>query len=256
MRVRTQAKRQAIVDIAGSMFLRHGYAQVSMAAVAAEVGGSKGTLYGYFPSKADLFAAFVVQAGEDAFAPLMDVIDKEQDAANTLKALGMNYLRLLLRPKIIAITRLVVSEAGRATDLSAMYFDIGPRRVLDRFIEVFEAMKISGKLVPPDSAKAAREFKALCEAGLYEPVLLGIAGIPSDSDMEANVAATVDIICSRYGPTRSRRQPTTPTKQPPTTHAARRKLPPEDDPLDQQNDPLTEKAHRDSFYRTSNISST
>ncbi|MVA73831.1 TetR family transcriptional regulator [Agrobacterium vitis] len=249
MRVRTQAKRQAIVDIAGSMFLRHGYAQVSMAAVAAEVGGSKGTLYGYFPSKADLFAAFVVQAGEDAFAPLMDAIDKEQDAANTLKALGMNYLRLLLRPKIIAITRLVVSEAGRATDLSAIYFDIGPRRVLDRFIQIFETMKMSGKLVPPDSAQAAREFKALCEAGLYEPVLLGVAGIPSERDMEANVAATVDIMCTRYGPTKSRRRPKAPAKQSSTNRSTRRKKPPDGDVLRQQNDLLPEKAHQEQPYR-------
>ena len=40
-----------MLDIARAAFLREGYAAASMSEIAAKVGGSKATLYSYFPSK-------------------------------------------------------------------------------------------------------------------------------------------------------------------------------------------------------------
>ncbi|OYW88264.1 MAG: TetR family transcriptional regulator, partial [Sphingobium sp. 32-64-5] len=54
MRVRTDDRRQAILDVATEMFREVGYARASMAAISARIGGSKGTLYGYFKSKEEL----------------------------------------------------------------------------------------------------------------------------------------------------------------------------------------------------------
>ncbi|MEO6377128.1 MAG: helix-turn-helix domain-containing protein, partial [Caulobacteraceae bacterium] len=50
-------RRQAILNVACEAFLAEGYAAVSMSAIAATLGGSKATLYAYFRSKAELFAA-------------------------------------------------------------------------------------------------------------------------------------------------------------------------------------------------------
>ena len=56
-------------------FLAEGYAETSMSSVAAKVGGSKATLYNYFKSKEELFAAFMIdtcQIGANATkAPLL-----------------------------------------------------------------------------------------------------------------------------------------------------------------------------------------
>lgn len=59
----TSVRRIAILTVAGRTFLRQGYADASMDGIAAEVGGSKSTLYRYFPSKAALFAAYVEEIG-------------------------------------------------------------------------------------------------------------------------------------------------------------------------------------------------
>jgi AcrR family transcriptional regulator len=44
MRVRTEEKRQEIVEIAARLFEELGYERTSMSAIAARVGGSKATL--------------------------------------------------------------------------------------------------------------------------------------------------------------------------------------------------------------------
>ncbi len=54
-------------------FARHGYPQTDLDAVAAELGCAKGTLYRYFPSKAELFseaADFVMRGLTEAVVPL------------------------------------------------------------------------------------------------------------------------------------------------------------------------------------------
>ena len=51
-------------------FLRDGYGQTSMSSIAADVGGSKTTLWNYFPSKEDLFAAVVDDQVERDLATL------------------------------------------------------------------------------------------------------------------------------------------------------------------------------------------
>jgi len=57
MRVRTDERRNAIIQAATEIFAKVGYERASMATIAERTGGSKTTLYGYFPSKEELFWA-------------------------------------------------------------------------------------------------------------------------------------------------------------------------------------------------------
>ena len=61
------ARRKAILATAREMFLDQGYKPVSMSAIAARLGGSKTTLWSYFPSKPVLFMA-VAEDLVDAYA--------------------------------------------------------------------------------------------------------------------------------------------------------------------------------------------
>lgn len=58
---RRAKKSQAIVDAAARLFARHGYADCEMEQVAGDLKIAKGTLYLYFPGKAELFCACVDQ---------------------------------------------------------------------------------------------------------------------------------------------------------------------------------------------------
>ncbi|MEP7007124.1 MAG: helix-turn-helix domain-containing protein [Sphingomonas bacterium] len=59
MRIRTEKKKNEIVQVASELFDALGYEGTSMSAIAARVGGSKATLYAYFESKEELLRAIL-----------------------------------------------------------------------------------------------------------------------------------------------------------------------------------------------------
>ena len=56
---RGRARLQKILEAATELFLRVGYEQTSIDAILLQSGGSKSTLYAYFPTKEDLFRAVI-----------------------------------------------------------------------------------------------------------------------------------------------------------------------------------------------------
>ena len=52
---RREDRRDAILNVAHACFVAEGYGATSMSTIAAQLGGSKGTLYNYFKSKDELF---------------------------------------------------------------------------------------------------------------------------------------------------------------------------------------------------------
>src|SRR5581483_6698346 len=74
VRVRTDERRQAIIATAWKAFRENGFERTSMNEISERLGGSKATLYGYFQSKEQLFAAALEQmigeSAEKAFSRL------------------------------------------------------------------------------------------------------------------------------------------------------------------------------------------
>jgi TetR/AcrR family transcriptional repressor of mexJK operon len=118
----TSVRRTAILTIAGRTFLRQGYADASMDGIAAEVGGSKSTLFRYFPSKAALFAAYVEEVGTLAWGALAVVKVEEKGAEAVLEDTARAYLDLILSRSALAVTRLVMAETGGKADRRAVQF--------------------------------------------------------------------------------------------------------------------------------------
>ncbi|WP_372400144.1 TetR/AcrR family transcriptional regulator [Azospirillum sp. HJ39] len=190
MPVGTSARRTAILTIAGRAFLRHGYAEASMDGIAAEVGGSKSTLYRYFPSKAALFAAYVEEVGTLTRAALatVQVEGKETDAV--LEDTARAYLDLILSPSALAVTRLVMAETGRFPEVGRIFYECGIRHAERQIAAILQRLAersgVPGRNFPALSGAAAH-FRALCEAGLHEGYLWGVYESVSREDV-ASVA--------------------------------------------------------------------
>ena len=71
MRTKTEEKRQAILDVAAATFGELGFERTSMSEICARLGGSKATIYNYFPSKEALFVEVMFQASEADFQNTM-----------------------------------------------------------------------------------------------------------------------------------------------------------------------------------------
>src|ERR1700756_1305734 len=91
---RRDQRREAILKIAQQVFLEEGYAAASMSTIAARVGGSKGTLYNYFRSKAELFVAVIQNLCEIQQNHMFDIPDP--DIRKFMTELGRRFARMLL----------------------------------------------------------------------------------------------------------------------------------------------------------------
>ncbi|CAO3401717.1 TetR/AcrR family transcriptional regulator [Azospirillum palustre] len=182
----TSVRRIAILTVAGRTFLRQGYADASMDGIAAEVGGSKSTLYRYFPSKAALFAAYVEEIGTLPWSTLAAVQVEEKGTEAVLEDTARAYLDLILSPSALAVTRLVMAETGRFPEIGRIFYERGIRRAESRIAAILQRLAERSDvpgwnfLALPG---AAAHFRALCEAGLHEECLWGVYGSASPEDV-------------------------------------------------------------------------
>jgi len=197
MRVRTDEKRNAILEAATAVFREVGYERASMAMIAERVGGSKTTLYGYFPSKEELFwdatvGSVKVERGEKAMA-LLDPADP--DVAGVLERFGKAYQPLFTMRDTLAVTRTAIAEAPTNRELSALLYQRGPKRILDAIATYLSHLKKKGALAKVNPHIAAIHLKALLDAGIVEPLLFGTK--PELKPAEA-LRAAIDAFLAAY----------------------------------------------------------
>jgi TetR/AcrR family transcriptional regulator, mexJK operon transcriptional repressor len=199
MRVRSQKKRNEIIAIAGDLFRSQGYGTVSMATIAAAVGGSKGTLYGYFSSKEELFAAFVVNAGLQRWEEFISFPETSDGIESKLRALGKNYLRFVLSDEIMSVNRLVIAEATRFPELGGIFYENGPKSVIGVIVTTLNEAVEAGELQLDDPVAAAWRFKSLCEARLFEQYLWATRTSVTEIEILENVGPACAIFLHKYG---------------------------------------------------------
>lgn len=197
MRVKSDDRRQAILDVATALFREVGYERASMAEISARVGGSKATLYNYFRSKEELFAAAMIGAMEERAFEVMERLNPPvgmplRDAALRF---GEAYVDLVTAADALAITRKAVAE-GAYKCLGMMLYTCGPHRGLQEIADFVEKLQARGDIRPVPPLVVAAHLKALLEAGLVEPLLFGAE---PEFDRKQAVEAAVDAFLLAYG---------------------------------------------------------
>ena len=166
-RLSRDERRDHILDVARECFLKEGYAGCSMSTIAARLGGSKGTLYNYFPSKEELFEAFVRRACARFTDALSDAPPAGDDLRDRLVHFARAFLEHLLSPDAIAVQRLVIGEGDRFPELGPMFYAAGPRIIIGRMADELSALMADGRLRRADPVAAAIQFKDLSVSGMH-----------------------------------------------------------------------------------------
>ena len=190
-------RRETILSIAGEVFREEGYAAASMSTIAARVGGSKGTLYNYFRSKAELFVAVIQHQCDLGQAELFDL--ENPDLRTYLTQLAGRFARLMMSEEIINVHRIVVAEAARFPEIGQALYEAGPKRGKARVAAYFEHAIADGRLRPCDPMRAAEHAFELVMAGMYRRRLWNVGPAPSDAEIDANVEAGIDAFMRAYG---------------------------------------------------------
>lgn len=190
-------RRDAILDVAYACFVADGYGSTSMSTIAARLGGSKGTLYNYFPSKEELFDA-VVRRSCQRLQGRLEGVPTEGDTRARLVLLAQSLLDHILSPEAIAIHRIVVGEGERFPELARLFYEAGPRTGLARTAELLRRLMSEARLREADPMLAAYQFKDLALSGVFSLRLWGVIGELTADERKAQAETAVDTFLRAY----------------------------------------------------------
>lgn len=202
MKMKTESRRQNIIDVAARAFCEFGYERTSMSEICARVGGSKATLYNYFSSKEELFFAIMFQSTEAEFESVHQAFDPlTEDIAESLRHFGERFLAFLFSPQVQANRRLAFSESGR-TELGRIVYERGVLRGQNLIAEFLQQAMSLGKLRQADPFVATQHLCALLQSELQERFLLQLLEDVGSEEIKGNTARAIEVFMAAYGPDR------------------------------------------------------
>jgi AcrR family transcriptional regulator len=197
LRVKTKEKRQSILAVAREAFSKKGYEGASMAEISASLGGSKGTLYSYFTSKEELFAAVVVEMAKAHGESLVSELEQARDIKTALRTFARKLVRRFCSSEFIDFRRMVIAEGARS-GLGKLVYEIGPKLFIQRVADVLAVQMRAEHLRDADSWQAAIHLLGLIRAGLVDNLLEGVIDHASEEKMVATADAAVDVFLRAY----------------------------------------------------------
>lgn len=153
--------RRHFLDVARRHFLARGFAAATMSAIAADVGGSKTTLWSHFESKEGLFAALVDADSRDIHTKTLALLDRDGAPFDILRAFAESFIGAMASPAVLKLQRQVAAEADRIA-VGDLLYDRLVGVVEARLATFFAARMATGALRRGDPLHAARLTIALC----------------------------------------------------------------------------------------------
>lgn len=199
MRVKTEAKRESILEIASQVFQEMGYERTSMDEIAARMGGSKVTLYGYFPSKQNLFLEVATYAGARHLGPAYDELTPGgEDLPRMLRRFGEKFLAFVCTPEATGTYRMVVAQSGQS-DIGRSFFELGPKRGEETVTAFIQSEMDGGRLKKKDASVAAMHLTALLMSETQHRMLMNAAPPPTRQQLKQMVDRAVAVFMDAYG---------------------------------------------------------
>lgn len=128
---KAEQKQHDIVMAAENLFLHQGYGASSMDQVAQKAGVTKQTVYRYYPSKNELFAAVMLRVQTAEAEPWLF---GGGGIADELIGYASYLLGFHLQARALGLYRILLTEAAQE-DLLATFQSQGPKKVLQPLIE-------------------------------------------------------------------------------------------------------------------------
>ena len=197
-RVRTEEKRGEIVRIASQAFDELGYDRCSMATISERLGGSKATLYGYFPSKEELLRAVLQCQVASEFYRLLHEFSDEANLREGFIKLGIAYHRKRLSSLPSANIRSILNQPPGST-MGKEFYENVIQPAFDGMAKKFEQLMDEGRLRRADPWVAFMHWKGLNDWDLFERRLMGAISGPEDVDIEGVATLAADAFLKLYG---------------------------------------------------------
>lgn len=195
-----QGKLGQIHLAARTLFLRQGYGNTNMDAVARLANVSKSTLYSHFENKAQLFGAVIAQLRQRLSSALLSISTSEgDDVAQSLRQLGQQFLRYVLDPETITLFRVVIGETDKFPELGREVWQSGHQEIQRIVAEFLQKSAERGALSVTDTTLAAKQFLLLCKSDLQMRWMMDADKIADEAEIAQAIEASVTMFLAAYG---------------------------------------------------------
>ncbi len=199
MRVKTDAKRRAILAAAAEVFRESGFTGATMAAVSERAGGSKATIYRYFSSKDDLFVTLMMEAVLEHANRVFDTLKPSNDLRETLEGFGFGVLALNLSDESLSVRRNSIAEGSKSNLGQALY---DRSAVLwSKMADFVGAEMAAGRLMREDPWMVAMHLRGMLEADPVNRALIGARVDRRPARLREHAHKAVDAWLRAYGQT-------------------------------------------------------
>jgi len=199
MKTKSEARRQHIVEVATEVFAETGFERASMAEISARVGGSKATLYNYFPSKEELFLEVMVSNNHAHFAAVQESLEiSDAPIRQVLQDFGEALVELIYSEDVLAVRRLVIAEAVRS-DLGYECYcrsrKQGEQQIATQLYKAVQQQQLNDH--PP--AIMTAHLLSLLEAEFLDRMVRRHAPPLQHEEIRAAVSRALDVFLAFYG---------------------------------------------------------
>jgi AcrR family transcriptional regulator len=179
--------RQVIYEAARHAFAGDGYAATSMEAVARRAGVSTRTLYRLIPNKASLFEGMVSDRLDRFVSSVnLQAVD-HAEIEQALYAALMVCAELALDQEVIALQRMMLQEAGKFSDVAAMFYINAIQRTAAALADWLRVQQKRGLIALDDFDEAAGMLLGMVASAPRRAALFGGVPLPSRAQIEARV---------------------------------------------------------------------
>lgn len=196
-RPRDSGKREALLDAARELFLKHGY-DVSTDAVAARAKVAKATLYANFSDKEALLEAVLRRESDRTVTDEQFSASLELDLDAALVEFGIRYLRFVNDRQLSGWDRLLISAVENHPKMPQRFFAAGPGRGRNVLAEILAAGVKRDELAADDTTEAAGDLIGLWMGFTSLEVNLGARKPLKPAEIRSRVVRGVKLFMRIY----------------------------------------------------------
>lgn len=198
-RSKSEEKGFQILDAAVELFTEQGFASTSMDQIAKRAGVSKQTVYSHYGSKEELFVAAI---GCKCIAHQLtpELFDPSSDPRSQLLSVARHFADLMMSRESVQVARTCISEAETYPQLSQLFYEAGPERVIGLLTALLERFDRSGRLCIPEPRFAAVQFLKMVQGEQRMRLEFNVGGLMADDEYQRYLTLCVDMFLRAYAP--------------------------------------------------------
>jgi len=192
-------RRTAIVQHARRSFVTSGYAATRIEPIARAASVSTATLYGYFPSKDDLFAAAIDDAAQEFSVKMERVRTASGPARERLLYFALAYAEFLGDTFVRSMFRLVMAERPRFRDVAMQFFERGRRDFGGPLMSALRDLSAANELRVDKPSWAAGQLMGMIEHPVFFMPMVTGDEVKAQRSAEQIAEDAVETFLARYG---------------------------------------------------------